>query len=96
MQTIDPSLRPASFQPAGSVIIVFELTNEDSFRDIDDRINSFRSLCVDSAILIVVRNASDLISSDLIGRNGTDHSGGEGKGTRCIVFRDVRKNRTGS
>jgi small GTP-binding protein len=53
------SLGPVYFRSAGAAIVVFDLTNEESFRSIGDWINSFRNVCRDSAIVIVVGNKSE-------------------------------------
>jgi small GTP-binding protein len=53
------SLGPIYFRSASAAIVVFDLTNEESFRSIGEWINSFRNVCTDSAIVIVVGNKCD-------------------------------------
>jgi small GTP-binding protein len=53
------SLGPVYFRSAGAAIVVFDLTNEHTFRSIGDWVTSFRNVCTDSALVIVVGNKSE-------------------------------------
>jgi small GTP-binding protein len=55
------SLGPIYFRSAAAAIVVFDLTNDESFRSIGGWVNSFRNACSDTSIVIVVGNKSDRI-----------------------------------
>lgn len=54
------SLAPMYYRGAAGAILVFDLTNRDSFEALDEWVKSFRSISGDESILVVVGNKSDL------------------------------------
>jgi small GTP-binding protein len=56
------SLSPVYFRSAAAALIVFDLTNRDSFTNLDDWLTSFRVATAHRAILFLVGNKLDLES----------------------------------
>jgi small GTP-binding protein len=54
------ALGPVYFRNAAAALIVFDITNSISFQHLGEWLKSFRNVCADAAIVIIVGNKADL------------------------------------
>ena len=58
------SLGPVYYRDAAAAILVFDLTNRQSFDNVSDWLKSFRTAAGDNALVVLVGNKNDLIVGD--------------------------------
>ena len=57
------SLGPVYYRGASGAIIVFDLTNQDSFKSLNNWVKTFRSVSGENSVIVVAGNKSDLVES---------------------------------
>ena len=66
------SLSPVYFRSAAAAIIVFDVTNDESFQNLPGWLTSFREVSTDKAIVIVVGNKTDLEAARKVTREDAE------------------------
>jgi small GTP-binding protein len=53
------ALGPVYFRGSDAAIVVFDLSNRESFRNVDEWVTSFRDVCTETSVVVIVGNKSD-------------------------------------